>query len=143
MHQDLRKDLSSDCSVGRTSFTQQKPYVYQPLLAQLGEVDGIKNTLSAALTHLTARRDDTFGFKSLDMGVDLPVIDPDSPRDISRGVTVRLPSQVADNRRPQGIRVENTQSIFNLIGQSGNRLIDARHSIIFTHLCQPLNLRHR
>jgi hypothetical protein len=119
---------------GGTSFAQQIPHVYEPTLAQLGEVDGVADTLSDPFTDLPVSGDEPFGFKSLDMGVDLPVIDADSFCDIAGGVTTRLLSQVADNRRPQGVRVKNTQSISNLMGKPGNRLVDARHSIILAYL---------
>ena len=54
-----------DRTIERTSFAQQIPHVGEPMLAQLGEVNGVADTLSDTFTDLPVSRDEPFGFKSL------------------------------------------------------------------------------
>jgi hypothetical protein len=134
--------IFKDCALRRSSFPQQVSHVDEALLAQFAQVYGVVDALPAACANFTVSGDEAFGFERLNVGVNLPVIHTDSFSDVPCGVTAGMPGQVPDDGRPQSVGVENAQGVSNLLGQSGERLVDAGHSTILAHLCCPSKLHH-
>lgn len=117
----------------RCLFSRQIPHVGQAVLPQPAQVNGVVDTLPVADTSFTGSGDQTFGFKRLDVRVDLPVVHADALCDVSRCVAVKMLGQIPDNGRPQGVCVEHTQSACSLLRLSGEWFVDAGHSSILTH----------
>lgn len=127
---------------GSYSFPEQILHVYETLVPQVGKINGITDTPPVALTNFSLGRDETFSFQRVDVSVDLPVIHADSLGDVSRCITAGLLGQIPDDSCPKSVGVENTQRISNLWRQSGERLVDAGHTIILAYLRGQSNLHH-
>lgn len=117
----------------RRLFSRQIAHVGEAALPQPAQVYGVVNALPIADTDFARSVDQPFGFKCLDMRVDLPVVHANALGDVSRCVAVKMLGQVPDNSRPQGVGVEHNQSLCSLLRLSGEWLVDAGHSSILTH----------
>ncbi len=118
---------------GTRLFSRQISHVDEAALPQPAQVYRVVNALPVADTDVAGSGDQPFGFKYLDMRVDLPVVHADALSDTSRRIAVKMLGQIPDNSRTQGVGVEHIQSPCSLLRLPGEWLVGAGHSSILTH----------
>ena len=126
----------------RSLLSGEKSQICRCLGTQLLAVELVVHALTTADFRVATRAHQAFRLENLDVLVDLPVIDAYTPGHISRRISGRVLSHVADHRRPQRIGVEHIQGPSYLGRQLGDRFVNAGHSSILTHCGEFKSYQH-